>query len=299
MHPCLLFITKTEASLPCMVTRTTIGILLVLFMGFSPVDAWASGFSECVKDTYPLPTTGLEAFRNGQEKHLAEDFPGAAALYLQAAKEGNWQAELALIELFIQRRLYVEDIPHLGPLPDIRLARLVKKGIPEAAAMRASATYMLMYGNGDEDPVELYKNAANMGSRTAQLFLGIIPTPGFTDADMETCLRCAYSQGSRFAARELSTRLLMKGQTDEALHVAHAAAIMGDTLSLFMLHLMYERKRFDAITSDLARRYFTKADCLISLYSDVSRRLNFRDMPGTEALFPYLGTIPDLDTLCP
>ena len=165
------------------------------------------------------------------------DYPKIYKLYVQAADRGHWKAMLNLASLILS------DSPGVPQHdPDAAIAwveRAMQLGVPDAYDVMGTYHQNGMIKGGDATSAyPLFQRAADMGSPSAQTFLGFKMSGNYDSPDGEfwgnstigmQMLQCALAQGYGDAAYELGG--LYKGTTSDsklrALRVLHEGVKLG------------------------------------------------------------------------
>lgn len=170
------------------------------------------------------------------------DYPKAAALWIQAAKLGNWKSELALLGIAMhgagvdseRGKFHMPATSQENVV--LRVENLMRMGVPDGFLIMGD---LYEYGTGVPQDTSrawaLWELAADMGSAQAQT--RIAKALAFDDVASETpnvakwanekvrfeLLECAYSQGNGEAAYELGQWLDLFAEANHALNNDPAA----------------------------------------------------------------------------
>ncbi|BBA40359.1 MULTISPECIES: tetratricopeptide repeat protein [Burkholderia] len=177
------------------------------------------------------------ALDNPDVYYEKRDYPKIYQLYIQAADRGHWKAMLNLASLILSD---YPGVPRHDPEAAIVwVEKAMQLGVPDAFDMMG--TYHengLVKGGDATSAYAFFQRAADMGSPSAQTFLGFKMSGSYDSPDGEfwgnatigmEMLQCALAQGYGDAAYDLGG--LYKGATPEsklrALKVLHEGVKLG------------------------------------------------------------------------
>ena len=178
------------------------------------------------------------------------DYKKAAQLWAQAAGQKHWKAQLNLAGLYLQGLGVPQDADKALELTE----DLMRKGVP-AAWDNMGAYYMGGIGPLKQDATVAYafgQKAADMGSMTAQAYLGEKLDAGYDDPPSfwgnrpigRQMLECAFSQGSAKAAHELGLSLdVVDKNYPLALIVLHEGVKLGSEKAANSLSVAFDAGR--------------------------------------------------------
>ncbi|MEQ5844345.1 MULTISPECIES: SEL1-like repeat protein [Paraburkholderia] len=165
------------------------------------------------------------------------DYPKMYQLYIQAADRGSWKAMLNLASLILSD---YPGVPQHDPEVAIEwVEKAMRLGVPDAYDMMGTYHLNRLIKGGDATSAyALFQRAADMGSPSAQAFLGFKISGTYDSPDGEfwgnsaiglQMMQCALAQGYGDAAYDLGA--LYKGTTPEsklrALKVLHEGVKLG------------------------------------------------------------------------
>nr|WP_246326948.1 tetratricopeptide repeat protein [Burkholderia guangdongensis] len=165
------------------------------------------------------------------------DYPKIYQLYAQAADRGSWKAMLNLASLILSS---YPGVPQHDPEIAIEwVEKAMRLGVPDAYDMMGTYHQNGMIKGGNANSAyAFFQRAADMGSPSAQAFLGFRMSGSYDSPDGEfwgnsaigmKMLQCALAQGYGDAAYDLGG--LYKGTTPEsklqALKVLHEGVKLG------------------------------------------------------------------------
>ncbi|WP_249172917.1 PAAR domain-containing protein [Burkholderia vietnamiensis] len=165
------------------------------------------------------------------------DYPEIYRLYVQAADRGHWKAMLNVASLILRN---YSGVPQHNPEVAIQwVEKAMKLGVADAYDMMGIYHQNGMIKGGDATSAyAFFQRAADMGSPSAQTFLGFKMSGSYDSPDGEfwgnatigmDMLQCALAQGYGDAAYDLGS--LYKGTTSDsklrALGVLHEGVKLG------------------------------------------------------------------------
>jgi len=219
------------------------------------------------------------ALDNPDVYYQKRDYPKIYQLYVQAADRGHWKAMLNLASLILSS---YPGVPQHNPEAAIAwVEKAMQLGVPDAYDMMGSYHQNGMIKGGDATSAyALFQRAADMGSPSAQTYLGFKMSGSYDSPDGEfwgnstigmQMLQCALAQGYGDAAYELGG--LYKGTTPDsklrALNVLHEGVKLGcakcakDLASEFRGYdLTSGNNLIGHIDTERATRYFKLGEAL-------------------------------------